>query len=85
MDDKTIMQEAAEVVIERGKVYGSPMKNMTRIAGLWSHYLGVTIEPHQAAMCLNLLKISRLAETPAHRDSIVDGHGYFHVYAECLK
>lgn len=81
----SIMEEASIVVVERGKVYGSPLRNMTRIADLWSAYMGWNVEPHQVAICMELVKISRLAETPSHRDSIIDSHGYLAVYAECIN
>ena len=75
------MDEARRVVEDRRKVYGSPLPNHQRIANLWSAYLETDIEPHQAAMCMALVKVARLIESPDHHDSIVDYHGYGDVYA----
>ncbi len=41
-------------------------------------------EPRDVAMLMILLKIARLAETPNHRDSIVDIIGYAACYAEMV-
>jgi len=42
------------------------------------------VKPHEAALCMAAVKIARLIATPDHRDSWVDGVGYFAIGMECL-
>lgn len=81
----SILNEASAVVEQRGSVYGPPHKDFKRTAALWSAYLGVELTPAQVTACMMLLKISRLAETPDHRDSVLDIAGYVHCYEDCIN
>jgi len=67
---------------DRNKNYGKPLTNHQRIAGLWSVFLETEITPAQAAMCLALVKVARLIETPDHLDSFIDGAAYFSIAGE---
>jgi hypothetical protein len=69
---------------QRGSVYGDPLTNHTRIAGLWSSYLETPITPAQASMCMMLVKVARLCQTPDHEDSIKDAVGYLEVYRRIM-
>lgn len=69
----------------RQQDYGDAVVNHTRIARLWSAYLGHNITPGQVALCMLLVKVSRLANTPGHPDSIVDAHGYLDIYQQCTQ
>ena len=73
------------VVKDRNKAYGEPKENHERIARLWSVILEREVKPHEAALCMAAVKIARLIETPDHRDSWVDGCGYFAIGMECLE
>lgn len=81
---KSVIEEVAETVRERGKVYGPPHVNMNRTAALWSAFLGIPVTGAQVAACMMLVKIARLSESPAHRDSILDIGGYTHCYDDCI-
>lgn len=81
---KPVIEEVAETVRERGKVYGPPHVNMNRTAALWSAFLGIPVTGAQVAACMMLVKIARLSESPAHRDSILDIGGYTHCYDDCI-
>jgi hypothetical protein len=81
---ETLFDEVITTIQERGRVYGHPFYNHKRIAGLWSAYLDFPITPHQAALCMALVKVSRLAETPDHYDSIKDFIAYGSVYKTVL-
>lgn len=78
----SILEEAqAAVYGAREKDYGHPRDDFARIADLWTAYLrqaettdGITSV--QVAHMMVLLKLARLIETPAHRDSWVDIAGY---------
>jgi hypothetical protein len=80
---QSILDEANFIRAQRGQVYGHPYINHRRIADLWSAYLGFPITPDQAAVCMALVKISRIAETPGHRgrDGYVDGVAYLSLAA----
>ena len=78
----TLLNETAEIVKDRGLVYGSPSVNHLRIAKLWSVYLERAIEPEQVAMCMALVKIARLIESPKHLDSYQDAAAYLAIAAE---
>ena len=79
-----ILDEAGAIRGSRGAIYGHPYVNHRRIADLWTAYLGFPITPDQAAICMALVKVSRLAETPGHfgRDGYVDGVAYLSLAAE---
>ena len=58
-----ILADARDVMRERGAIYGHPWINHKRIADLWGAYLGFPIQPDQVAICMALVKVSRLSET----------------------
>ena len=83
INPQDVLNEANTIRASRGSIYGHPYINHRRIADLWSAYLGFPITPDQAAICMALVKISRLAETPGHRgrDGYVDGVAYLSLAA----
>ena len=83
MDRGEILDEAKRLTHgDRNKNYGKPLTNHQRIAGLWSIFLETEITPAQAAMCLALVKVARLIETPNHLDSFVDLAAYASIAGE---
>jgi hypothetical protein len=79
---KTILDEAASAVDgSRQENYGHPAINFSRIAEYWTTHLksklnGSALLPEDVAAMMILLKVARLANSPSHRDSIVDIAGY---------
>lgn len=72
-----LLQEATKAVCaDRNQTYGSPTANFERAASLSSTLLGQPIQPHQIALILMTVKMSRLVETPEHGDSWIDIAGY---------
>ena len=71
-----LLTESTKLLYTRGLQYGEPTANHIRIAQLWSAYLGRGIEPHEVAICMALVKVSRLAEQSTHRDSYADAISY---------
>jgi hypothetical protein len=61
---------------DRQQVYGDAREDFTRTGNMWSEVLGVKVTPEQVAICMALLKIGRLRNTPSHEDSWVDANGY---------
>ena len=70
---------------DRGRDYGHPLDDYTRTAALWSAYLGLTVTAEQAQVCMMLVKISRLKNSPAHHDSLVDIAGYARTYEMTIE
>jgi hypothetical protein len=64
------------VTKHRQSQYGTPEDNFTRIAQMWSTYLGVEIKPHDVANMMILLKVVRSQNKPDHHDSWLDMAGY---------
>ncbi len=70
---REILKSAGDLIDgDRAKDYGDAHVMHSRIASGWSNILGVDIAPHQVALCMAWLKISRLVESPDHADSYVD-------------
>jgi hypothetical protein len=63
-----ILRNAEAIANARDIEYGSPNVSMLRISKLWSEYL----DPHEVAICMLLLKISRISEQAEHKDSYYD-------------
>lgn len=86
MERGEILDEAKRLTHgDRNKNYGKPLTNHQRIAGLWSIFLEQEITPAQAAMCLALVKVARLIETPDHQDSPIDMAAYAAIYGEIVN
>jgi len=71
-----LLTESTRLLYDRGLQYGDPTANHIRIAQLWSAYLNRGIEPHEVAICMALVKISRLSEQATHHDSYADAISY---------
>ena len=79
--------DAAKICVcgEREQDYGSPERNFETIAEFWETYLkkrcvnagaDLTIEAHDVAALLALLKIARICSGHAKNDNWVDLAGY---------
>lgn len=78
-----VLQDGVQVTkVDRNKAYGEPVEDMIRQAKLWSAYLGVHIRPDQVPVCMALTKIGRMAHSPEHRDSAMDGAVYLAIAHE---
>ena len=80
-----LFNEVITTIHSRGAVYGHPYFNHKRIADLWSAYLDYPIQPHEVALCMALVKVSRLHETPAHGDSLTDFISYGALFKTILE
>ena len=79
------LNDISQIVTSRGADYGSAATNHRRISELWSGYLDTYISPEQAAMCMLLVKVSRLSESSDHADSLADIVGYACVYRKIMQ
>lgn len=72
-------------IAERGQDYGPPEINLTCIAKMWQAYLdnrepGRPLDLHDVCYMNSLQKLSRLARTPKHKDSLRDlSRGYLEI------
>lgn len=80
--DEILRTAATYVTQDRQSDHGPPERNFAIIADLWNAYLafdaGVmrTIQPHDVANMMVLLKIARAKGTPGNLDNWVDIAGY---------
>lgn len=74
--DEGVLARAASIVRDRGTTYGDPSSTFARVASLWTTILGSAVSAPQVALCMIALKVARLSEAPAHRDSWDDVAGY---------
>lgn len=83
--DEFLSKLRSIVSTDQRKKYGPPERNFERIAVLWNAYLemavearpvGNSIDPHDVAIMMILMKVARLVETPGHADSWMDVAGY---------
>lgn len=73
------------IVEQRAEHYGSGHENLTRIADLWSAYLGVEITASEVCWMMVMLKASRAkVDGGQHLDNYLDAHGYLDL-AERLR
>ena len=85
-DREQLLQDAAKIIKGvRAETYGTPEKNLGCIAELWSSYLSQTIQAHDVAILMALLKIARLKADPQVYDSWVDLAGYAAIGAEVVR
>ena len=83
MNRKEILTEADRLTHgDREKNYGSALTNHQRIASLWSTFLQTDVTPAQVAICMGLVKVARLIETPNHLDSFIDLAAYASIAGE---
>ncbi len=80
---QSILEEAIRCVTkDRNSTHGNPEDNFARIADYWTTYLktrGIAtnfIKTEDVAALMILMKVSRLATSPEHRDHWIDIAGY---------
>ena len=79
------LENVASTIHERGSLWGHPYHNHKRISELWTAYLDHPITPSQVAICMALLKVSRLSESPKSEDSLLDAIAYLSIYKTVLE
>lgn len=88
-----ILLDAAKLIVgDRNADYGDPYEDFSLTADFWESYIGriierrggLIIEPHDVAIMMSLLKISRLSWTPNKKDHWVDIAGYIGCGWDCV-
>ena len=70
---------------KRSKDYGDADENHQRIADLWSVVFGFIVLVWQVYLCLILVKVARLINSPKHLDSMIDIPGYAALLGETIE
>ncbi|CAB4178065.1 hypothetical protein UFOVP1009_30 [uncultured Caudovirales phage] len=78
LNRKGVLESALSITSgERLEEYGVPSESFSKIAGLWSEYLGVHISSEDVALMMTLMKVARHRRgTLVKFDTLVDIAGY---------
>ena len=84
----TVLKEANVIIYgDREQTYGHPSKNLTAIATMWNAYISNTnnrtLMAQDVCAMMVLVKTARLANSPNHRDSLIDICGYAALVERC--
>lgn len=69
---------------QRESDYGTPQESFTRIADMWTAYLGYKVTGRDVCIMMGLLKAGRLSNGH-HQDSAIDASAYFALSAEVAE
>ncbi len=90
-DEETILDEAARLTSkDRQAIYGKPSLDFSRTAGMLTSLLSSKLRDGEHITALDIplimvcVKLSRLVQSPEHRDSLVDICGYANTYQMVL-
>lgn len=83
--------QISKTVSDRGGNYGPPEENFANIAAFWRawvkarHGVELPLDAADVGMMSALIKVARLAQTPDHEDSGLDGGIYVLLALGCAK
>lgn len=92
-----LLVEASKLIDgDRNVQYGDPIDDFSLTASMWQDYLRrimvtrntpeeVYLDPHDVAVMMLLVKVSRLAQSPEKRDHWLDIAGYAGCGWECVE
>ena len=79
-----VLLSATDIIGDRGRIYGHPRINQTRIALRLQQMLETPISDHQACLAMVEVKLARLQETADHIDSYIDACAYLALACELI-
>ena len=91
-----LLTDAASIIDgDRNVQYGNPIDDFSLTASMWQEYLrrimvtrntdgAVYLDPHDVAVMMMLVKVSRLAQSPEKHDHWLDIAGYAGCGWECV-
>ena len=82
MDHRDVLKEAQSLLSQRGNSYGEAQYSFARAATLMSVLSGKSYSAYDMSLAMLAIKLSRLANSPDHHDSWVDGINYMAFCAE---
>jgi hypothetical protein len=92
-----LLVEASQLIDgDRNVQYGDPIDDFSLTASMWEDYLRrivitrntggeVFLDPHDVAVMMLLVKVSRLAQSPGKKDHWLDIAGYAGCGWECAE
>jgi len=86
--ERELILDNAKMLISghRRQTYGDAETDFTRTGKMWAAVLGIEeVTAEQVALCMALVKVGRLCNTPSHRDSWIDGCGYLALGGDIAK
>lgn len=84
MNPNKILDEAKEIISERGADYGGFEANFDRISRLSCIATGMNVSAYEVALIMTCLKLARIRQAPRKRDSYVDAIAYLAFAAELI-
>lgn len=84
MNPHKILEEAAEIIGERGRDYGGVEKNFSNIAEIFNRATDQHVEAYDVAMMMVCLKLARIKTSPHKKDNYVDLINYCAFACELL-
>lgn len=86
MNPHKLLQEAADIIGERGQDYGSIEDNFANIANIANSMLGDSnLSAYDIAIILAAVKFARIKQSPWKRDNFVDGINYLAFAGEIMS
>lgn len=85
MEHGEYLKSSAKAIGERRETYGSPKDGFDRAAVIASAILDKPVLPHEIALILHAVKLSRMASSPANSDHYVDGISYLAFAGEFVE
>lgn len=82
MDHRDVLKEAQSILSQRTNNYGEAQYSFARAATLMSVLSGKSYSAYDMSLAMLAIKLSRLANSPDHHDSWVDGINYMAFCAE---
>lgn len=84
-EKETLLADAVGTVKQRGEQYGNTFADFSQVVALWEVVLPHVndLKPHHVALAMICVKLSRLHESPGHRDNWLDIAGYAACGWEC--
>lgn len=84
IDPHKVLDEAAEIIGERGKSYGGVEECFTEISLLFSRTTGRMLSPYDVAMLMVCVKLARMNQSPGKRDNYLDCINYLSFACELI-
>jgi Domain of unknown function (DUF6378) len=76
MNPHAVLDEAKNIIGERGADYGGIERNFQRIAEIYNLAVDGNIDAYEVAMLMVCLKLARTRECPKKRDNYIDMINY---------
>jgi hypothetical protein len=85
IDPHSVLDEAKEIIGERGQNYGGIEENFSNISTIVMSSTGIAPDPHDIAMVMVGVKLARIKQSPGKRDSYLDAINYLAFACELIE